>query len=102
MQILFFPIQLFTISCFSKNDLSLKSSYALIREELGTTYPSYTNGEKERLVCRPSRVDGVHDGFDPKIQSVKTADVWGAEKKWAGLYQSCAAHGDFKTRRSNV
>ena len=75
---------------------------ALIREELGTTYPSYTNGEKERLVCRPSRVDGVHDGFDPKIQFVKTADVWGVEKKWAGLYQSCAAHEDFKTRRSNV
>ena len=68
-----------------------------MREDLGILYPNYTNGEKELIVCRPSRVDGIHDGFDPKIQSVKTADVWGCEKKWAGLYQACGVHGDFKT-----
>ena len=73
-----------------------------MRENIGSTYPSYTNGEKERYVCKPSRVDGFHEGFDRKIQAVKMADVWGIEKIWAGLYQSCAAHGDFKSRRSNI
>ena len=53
-------------------------------------------------MCKPSRVDGVHEGFDRNIQAVKMADVWGIEKIWAGLYQACAAHGDFKTRRSNL
>ena len=45
-------------------------------------YPSYTNGKKERFVCRPSRERGVHDGYDRKKQCVKSADVWGIEKVW--------------------
>ena len=61
-------------------------------------YPSYTNAEKERDVCRPSRVDGIHDGFDRKLQAVKMADVWGIEKVWAAIYESCRRHGDFSYR----
>ena len=44
----------------------------------------------------------VREGFDRKIHVVKMADVWGIEKIWVGLYHVCAAHGDFKTRRSNL
>ena len=51
-------------------------------------------------MCRPSRTLDDHYGFDRMKQSVKTADVWGVEKLWAGLWQACASHGDFKTRRS--
>ena len=40
-----------------------------LRKELGEVYNSYNNSEKEREVCRPSRVDGIHDGFDKKKQS---------------------------------
>ena len=32
-------------------------------ESLGEVYPSYTNGEKDRYVCRPSRENGVHNGY---------------------------------------
>lgn len=64
-------------------------------------YPSYTNGEKDASVCRPSRVHQIHDGFDKKKQCVKMADVFGIEKVWAGIYQANAKHGDFATKRSN-
>ena len=64
-------------------------------------YNSYDNGEKEREVCCPSRVDGVHTGFDKKKQAVKMADVYGIEKVWRGIHSSCTEHGDFQTLRSN-
>ena len=64
-------------------------------------YNSYDNGEKEREVCRPSRVDGVHTGFDKKKQAVKIADVYGIQKVWRGIHNSCTEHGDFQTLRSN-
>ena len=44
------------------------------------TYPSYDNGEKDRYVCRPSREDGVHNGYDRRKQAVKMADIYGVEK----------------------
>ena len=75
--------------------------YPCLSFGIGDVYPSYTNSEKDRAVCRPSREDGVHDGFDRKMQAVKMADVWGVEKDWAAIYESCRQHGDFKTYRSN-
>ena len=57
----------------------------LSSEGLGEVYPSYTNGEKDRYVCRPSRENGVHDGFDKRKQAVKLADVFGIEKVWGSL-----------------
>ena len=60
----------------------------------------YTNGEKDRYVCKPFRDDQVHDGFDPKIQSVKIADIGGIVKVWRGIYQACAEHGDFAPKKS--
>ena len=29
------------------------------------------------------------------------ADVFGIEKVWGALYESCRQHGDFATKRSN-
>ena len=55
-------------------------------EGIGTIYPSYTNQ--------------VYDGFDPKIQAVKMADIWGIEKVWRGIYQACSEHGDFASKKS--
>ena len=49
-------------------------------ESFGEVYPSYSNGEKDRYVCRPSRQNGVHDGFDRRKQAVKMADVFCIEK----------------------
>ena len=68
---------------------------------MGVVYDSYNNGEKERSVCRPSRVDGVHYGFDKRNQSVKMADIFGIEKVWRGIYGSCCEHGDLLSLRSN-
>ena len=73
-----------------------------MREGLGSVYPSYTNGEKDRAVCRPSRLHGIHDGYDPKQQAAKMADVYGIEKRWAGVYENCRDNGDFATKRSKV
>ena len=58
------------------------SIFVIMRQglQLGTLYLSYTNCEKERFVCRPSRVQGIHDGYDKKKQAVKMADVSGIEK----------------------
>ena len=72
-----------------------------MREKIDTLYPSYTNGEKERFVCRPTRERGVHDGYDRKKQCVKSADVWGIEKVWGSLYEAARQHGDFKTKKSD-
>ena len=74
----------------------------VVREGIGEFYPSYTNSEKERFVCRPSRTQGIHDGYDPKMQAVKLADVFGIEKIWASLYECNRQHGDFDTKRSTI
>ena len=80
--------------------MNIKVQYLLLREGLGEVYNSYNNSEKEREVCRPSRVDGIHDGFDKKKKTVKMTDVYGIEKVWRGIHSSCTEHGDFATLRS--
>ena len=72
-----------------------------MRENIGAPYPSYTNAEKERAVCRASREHGVHNGYDPRKQAVKMADVYGIEKVWGSIFESNRQHGDFATKRSN-
>ena len=71
-------------------------------EELGEVYPSYSNSEKDRYVCRPSRVDGVHNGYDRRKQAVKMADIYGIEKVWAAVYEENRQHGDFASKKSNL
>ena len=44
-------------------------------EGLGEVYPNYTNGEKDRYVFRPSRENGMHNGYDKPKHAVKLADV---------------------------
>ena len=61
---------------------------------------SYTNSEKERYVCRPSWVEGVHDGYDSRKQAVKMADIYRIEKVWAATYEGARQHGDFSSKRS--
>ena len=51
-------------------------------------------------VCRPSRRDGIHDGYDRRKQAVKLADVFGIEKVWASIYEANRQHGDFKSKAS--
>ena len=62
-------------------------------------YPSYSNYEKDRYVCRPSRQNGVHDGFDQRKQAVKMVDVSGIEKVWAVIYEGSRQHGDFGSKK---
>ena len=42
---------------------------------------------------RPSRQNGIHDGFDRRKQAVKMADVFGIEKVWAAIYEGSRQHG---------
>ena len=70
-----------------------------MRSGLGEVYPSYSNSEKNRKLCWPSRVNGIHDGFDRKMQAVKMADVFGIEKVWASAYENNRQHGDFDSRK---
>ena len=58
-------------------------------------YPSYSNGEKDRYVLRPSRKNEVHNGFDRRKQAVKMEDVFEMEKIWAAIYEGNRQHGDF-------
>ena len=53
-----------------------------------------------REVCRPSRVNGIHDVCDPRNQAVKLADVFGIEKVWASIYEANREHGDFTSKAS--
>ena len=63
--------------------------YAVVLSSgLGEVYPSYNNSEKDREVCRPSRTNGIHDGYDRKKQAVKMSDIFGIEKVWASAYES--------------
>ena len=59
-----------------------------------------TNSEKERLVCRPSRVDEIHDGCNKKKQGVKMADIFGVEKLCRGVYEAARQRRDFESKRS--
>ena len=70
-------------------------------EDYCEVYPSYSNGEKDRYVCRPSRENGVHGGFDKRKQAVKLADVYGIEKVWGAIYEVARQHGDFSSKKSN-
>ena len=68
-------------------------------EQLGEVYPSYNNSEKDRYVCRPSRENGIHDGYDRRKQAVKLTDVFGIEKVWAAIYEANRQHGDFSSKK---
>ena len=68
-------------------------------EGIGSVYDSYTNGEKEREVCRPSRVHQIHDGNNRKKQAVKMADIFGIEKVWGSAYENNRQHGDFRSKK---
>ena len=85
------------MSC--RNLLGFKSFCSSQLEEV---YPSYNNSEKGRYVCRPSRENGVHDGYDRRKQAVKLVDVFGIEKVWAAIYESNRQHGDFSSKKSNL
>ena len=87
-------------SSFMNTSPPRMSIFVIMRQCLGSLYPTYSNEEKERFVCRPSRVHGIHDGYDKKKQAVKMTDVFGIEV-WGALYESCRQHGDFVTKRSN-
>ena len=39
-------------------------------------------------MCRPSRENGIHDGYDRRKQAVKLADVFDIEKVWAAIYEA--------------
>ena len=84
-----------------KKETRWKDTQKFLREEdIGAVYPSYSNSEKDRYVCRPSRRDGIHDGYDRRKQAVKLADVFGIEKVWAAIYEANRQHGDFKSKAS--
>ena len=70
-------------------------------EGLGEVYPRYSNGEKDRYVCRPSHENGVHNGFDKRKQAVKMADVYGIKKVWGTIFEGARQHGDFASKQSN-
>ena len=69
-------------------------------EGLNEVYPSYSNGDKDRYVCRPSRENGVHNGFD-KRKPVKMEDVYMIEKVWGAIFEGARQHGDFASKQSN-
>ena len=64
---------------FKKEVRSKDINFFLRTESIGEVYPRYSNGEKDRYVCRPSRQNGVHDGFDRRKQAVEMADVFGIQ-----------------------
>ena len=71
----------------------------ILSAELGEVYPSYSNSEKDREVCRPSRQSGVHECYDRKKQSVNMADIFGVEKVWGAAYENNRQHGDFSSKK---
>ncbi len=57
---------------------------------------------KDRYVCRSSRENGVHEGYDRWKQAVKMADVYEIEKVWTATYEGGERqHGDFASKKSN-
>ena len=54
-----------------KKEVRWKDIKSCLRtESIGEVYPSYSNGKKVRYVLRPSRQNGVHNGFDRGKQVV--------------------------------
>ena len=53
-----------------------------------------------QYVCRPSRVEAIHEDYDRRMQAVKLADVFGIEKVWASIYEANRQHGDFTSKAS--
>ena len=49
-------------------------------EDYCEVYPSYSNGEKDRCVCRSSRENGVHNGLDKRKQAVKMVECTGLRR----------------------
>ena len=85
-----------------KKQVRWADTKSFLREEcLREVYSSYTNSEKERCVCRPSRLHDIHDGYDRRKQSVKMADVFGIEKVWGAIYEDNRQHGDFSSKKGN-
>ena len=83
-----------------KKEVRWKDIKSFLRtESIDEVYPSYSNGENDRYVCRPSRQNGVHDGFDRRKQAVKMADVFGIEKVWADIYEGSRQHGFFGSKK---
>ena len=83
-----------------KKEVRWKDIKSFLRtESIGEVYPSYSNGEKDRYVFRPSRQNGVHNGFDRRKQAVKMADVFEMEKIWAAIYEGSRQHGDFGSKK---
>ena len=70
-------------------------------ERIGEVYRSYSNDEKHRYVCRPSRKNGIHDVSYRFKQDVKMADVFGIEKVWATIYGGSKQHRDFGSKNRN-
>ena len=55
-----------------KKEVRWKDIKSFLRtESIGEVYPSYSNGEKDRYVCRPSWQNGVHDTFDRRKQAAR-------------------------------
>ena len=50
---------------------------------------------------RPSRKNGVHNGFDKGKQAVKMEDVYRIEKVWESIVEWARQHGDFAGKQSN-
>ena len=85
-----------------KKEVRWKDTKSFLKlEGLGEVYPSYSNSEKDRYVCRPSRQNGVHDGFDQRKQAVKMTAVFGVEKVWAAIYEGSRQHCDFSSKKVN-
>ena len=58
----------------SKKEVRSKDIKSFLRtESIGEVYPGYSNGEKNRYMCPPSRKKGVHDasGSDRHKQAVR-------------------------------
>ena len=85
-------------SSFKKLIRWKNTKFFLKVDGLGEVYPSKSNGDK---VSRPSRVNGVHDGYDRRKQAVKMADIFGIEKVRAVVYQTNCQNGDFASKKSN-
>ena len=49
-------------------------------EDYCEVYPSYSNGEKDRCVCRSSRENGMHNGLDKRKQAVKMVECTGLRR----------------------
>ena len=85
-----------------QKEVRWKDTQSFLRiESICEVYHNYSNGEKDRYVCRPSRQNGVHNGFDRRKQAVKMADVFDIEKIWAAIYEGSRQHGDFGSKKSN-